>query len=308
MRITQSWVLESFRENFEKRWGTVKATKYNEPMVVFGCFHQVQVDAIMRQDALVVLVWVGSDSLYLRTGKYGVDYSKIIRASHVKHVAISRWISDDLSALDIPHIYLPITHVDFEQFKPTPLGDKVYCYCPNPRPELYGAAIIAAVQAKLPDIKFIITGSHVDTPHFMMQELYDQCFVGLRPTSHDGQPTTVAEMGLMGRRVIHNGLAPNCISWHDGGEWPLKYVDDIVKSIRLEQQYIGNTDADMSEQVRKFLDIGEDWLNTEFYGGHEMNDKFNRAYRRVKKLIEQKHKHDAAFRKIMNGQYWGQEK
>ncbi len=36
-----------------------------------------------------------------------------------------------------------------------------------------------------------------------------------------------------------------------------------------------------------------------------MKNRINKACRRVKKLIEQKHKRDAAFRKIMSGQYWG---
>ena len=275
MRIRQSWVLDSFKESFNKRWGMHDAINGSEPMVVFGCFHQNQVDFVARWEAPVVVVWVGSDSLYLRTGKYGVDYTPILKAPHVKHVAISKWIIDYLSACGIPHIYLPITHVDFGQFKPKPLGDKVYCYSPNSRPELYGAAIIRAVQGKLPDIEFIIRGSHTETPHFMMRELYDQCFIGLRPTSHDGQPTTVAELGMMGRKVIHNGLSPNCIPWRDGSEYPLKYVGDIVTTIRLHQKYIGDRDhferqKRLALQVRKFLDIGDAWLDTDFYKGTEI--------------------------------------
>jgi len=259
MRIEQALVLKSFEDSFHKRWRTHKVTKRNEPMIVFGCFHQKQVDIIADWKALVVVVWVGSDSMYLRNNTYGVDYTKILHAPHVRHVAISKWIIDDLSACGVPHIYLPITHVDFEQFKPTPLGDKVYSYMPKGREELYGTAFVEQVKAKIPDIKFIQRYSHVETPHSMMKELYDQCFIGLRPTAHDGQPTTVAEMGLMGRRVIHNGLAPNCILWHS--------VDGIIEIIRQEQKRAvqHNTDIELAKQVREFLDIGDSWLNIEFY-------------------------------------------
>jgi len=259
MRIKQSWVLESFKEGFNKRWGTHRVDNTKESMVVFGCFHQGQVDTIAKWQAPVVVVWVGSDSLYLRTGKYGVDYSKILHAPHVKHVAISKWIIDDLSACGVPHIYLPITHVDTEQFKPSPLGSRVYCYCPSTRPKLYGHKILDAVVERMPDISFIVTDSHERYKREAMPELYGKCFIGLRLTSHDGQPTTVAEMGCMGRRVIHNGLSPNCIPWRS--------VDDIVESIRREQPLVGFELAGLPDRVREFLDIGDDWLNTEFYGG-----------------------------------------
>ena len=263
-RIRQSWVLDSFKESFNKRWGTVSLiTSLQNPMVVFGCFHQNQVDKIAAWRAPVVVVWVGSDSMYLRSGKYGVDYSKILHASHVKHVAISKWIIDDLSACGVPHIYLPITHADSKMFEPVALGNYVYYYCPENRPELYGRKILDAVKERLPDIRFLIAHSHKDIPHERMPDVYSRCFIGLRLTSHDGQPTTVAEMGMMGQKVIHNGLAPNCIPWQG--------VDDIVESIKREQEakhtVLRVSQIELALQVRKFLDIGEDWLDTEFYGG-----------------------------------------
>ena len=270
MRITQSWVLDSFKESFNKRWGTHSNYLVNtKPIVVFGCFHQNQVDVIARHAAPVVVVWIGSDSMYLRTGQFGVDYSKILNAPHIKHIAISKWIIDDLSACGVPHIYLPITHVDFEQFKPVPLGNSVYCYCPKTRPELYGRKILNAVRKRMLDVEFVVTNKHTNYGHKFMPEVYADCFCGLRLTSHDVQPTTVAEMGLMGRRVIHNGLAPNCIPWRG--------VDDIVESIRREQERMVNitvsncaiNTVDLSKRVQKFLDIGDAWLNTEYYKGTE---------------------------------------
>lgn len=258
-RIRQSWVLTSFMDSFNKRWGTHPATNIKEPLVVFGCFHQEQVDLIAKWQAPVVVVWVGSDSMYLRTGKYGVDYTPILHAPHVKHVAISKWIIDDLSACGVPHIYLPITHVDFKQFKPVSLGDHVYYYGPPQRSKLYGREILYAVREKLPDVKFYVANSHEDWKHENMPEVYKNSFVGLRPTSHDGQSTTVAEMGLMGRKTIHNGMLPSAVAWDS--------VDDIVESIRNEQKKVGTTDFGLAKRVREFLDIDENWLHTEFYGG-----------------------------------------
>ena len=111
----------------------------------------------------------------------------------------------------------------------------------------------------MPDVDFIIAKDHKHFQADYMPEIYKDCSIGLRFTSHDGQSTTVAEMGLMGRRVIHNGLAPNCIPWRS--------VDNIVNTIKHEQKRIGIIDRELSQQVREFLDIGEDWLETEFYGG-----------------------------------------
>ena len=93
-------------------------------------------------------------------------------------------------------------------------------------------------------------------------ELYKKCFIGLRFTSHDGLSNTVCEMGAMGRKMINNGDTPNCIPYD------LNNIDKIVDDINQEYE---RSRGDLfrasviSNQVNEFLNIGDDFLNTEFY-------------------------------------------
>ena len=264
MRIKECIVLSQFQAAVTKRYGLKCPIKHDVPTVVFGLFHQHQVDAIARRKSLTVIVWIGSDTLYMRQKKHlqnkvYADYSKILHAPHVKHVVISKDGIDDLSACGVPHIYLPVTCVDEEKFLPTPLGKKIYCYCPKQRPKLYGRAIIDEVKKRLPEFEFI-ESDHCDKfSAEQMPEIYRECFLGLRPTIHDGEPTTVAELGLMGRKTVHNGESPAAIHW--------KGVNDIVASIQAgyQKSWGAKPDFALARHVKEFHDIGEDWLDTNFY-------------------------------------------
>ena len=71
-------------------------------------------------------------------------------------------------------------------------------------------------------------------------------------TQHDGVPTTGYELGLMGRRIIHNGNQPNCLNY--------KNVDDIVKHINNEYEHRNEDNSMIANKMRKFLDVGDFWL------------------------------------------------
>lgn len=256
MRIRQSICLKNFEANFRKKYGLISYSKFDEPLIIFGLFHQPLINHIAKRKAMTIIVWIGSDAMYMRQGKL-LNYTSILRLPNIKHIAISKWIVEDLSAKGVPHIFIPITHVPENNFQPTPLGNKVYFYGNSKRPTLYGQDILEEVKKKLPDYKFIETTDYYDRPYSEMEKIYNDCFIGLRPTRHDGQPTTVIELGYMGRRCIHNGNAPNAIHWEN--------VDDIVESIKKETVKIGTIDYKLAEQVRKYTSIGDNWLNTEFY-------------------------------------------
>ena len=66
-------------------------------------------------------------------------------------------------------------------------------------------------------------------------------------------------MGLMGRRSFYNGDIPGSIKWNRND------IDSILENIEKESKKIGTTDFDYANEVKKFIDVGEKWLYTEFW-------------------------------------------
>ena len=85
-----------------------------------------------------------------------------------------------------------------------------------------------------------------------LEKIYESCFIGLRLTKHDGLPNTVLEMGLMGRKCLHNGNTPNSLNYES--------VDDIIKHIDAEYSKRHENSENVVDDVYDFLNIGEEWL------------------------------------------------
>jgi hypothetical protein len=138
------------------------------------------------------------------------------------------------------------------------LGDEIYAYVPDSAREFYGGDIIDKI-AKKCRYKINVIRSSSQLSKEELKNTYKRCFCGLRLTPHDGIANTVMELGLMGRMCIYNGEVPNAIKWVDGD------IDGIVDNINKESCRIGCTNDDLSQKMKKFLDVGSDWLSTSFY-------------------------------------------
>jgi len=257
MRITQANVTAKFfRDSFMAKFGMTQYVSRKHPVIFFGCYRK-NFDAVFRHRALCVIIWAGSDSLNLLREPAIVDAFK--RKRNIKHISISNFISSDLARVGLPYIYLPIVPFDNSSFKPVPLGTKVYVYSAHLKPELYGASLVKKVISNFPGIDFITL--HAQPPASVSRDkihtIYAQCACALRLTEHDGLSNTVIEMGLMGRRCIWNGIAPNSIPW--------KNIIDICYKLENELKRPKTIDLALAEKVRKFIDIDTKFLNTEFY-------------------------------------------
>jgi hypothetical protein len=61
-------------------------------------------------------------------------------------------------------------------------------------------------------------------------------------------------MGLRGLKVVTNVFdLPNCIPWDS--------IDDVVKAIEDETQFIGHQSVNLAEKVWRDLDHKHEWLN-----------------------------------------------
>lgn len=257
-RISRS--LTFFGERFLNKYNFERYYDFLKPAFFFGCYGMYAKDcqSIINHRSLAVVIYGGSDAMNLKTRPDVVKALK--RSSHVKHIAISKFVSDDLAALGIAHIRLPICPTVFDDYKTCPLGNSVYVYSSHANPTLYNERMAKMVE-KLMDYEFPFIYGYSQPPgHFTKEQLmdiYKNTFIGLRLTDHDGLPNTMIELGLMGRRVIWNGSSPNAI--------PFKNSKDIVRTIRKEAEKIGTINNYLNFEMRSFLDIGSFWKDSEYY-------------------------------------------
>jgi len=252
-----------FKEGIRAKYGL---TDYEEtpdryaPLLMVGCYNFRQiglVETIVLTSPLVVILWCGSDAESFIKQENQFWFDRWRENPQIKHIAASHWIADDLDKIGFKYVKLPITLHDYKDIKPAPLGDSVYMYKPGSK--LYNGGIYQEIKEVLP--YNIIEAVPTSYSREEMMEVYKNCFIGLRFTEHDGLSETVCEMGLMGRMVIHNGDTPNCIHYDK------ENIDEIINAIHFEWKHAAmyNKTQELAKQMQGYLNIGEDFLNTDYY-------------------------------------------
>lgn len=235
-----------------------------QPCIFYGMYEDEQYNLLFQHRSLAVIVWTGGD-IDIRRVKTKYRVMRLRELGHVRHMAISRFIANDLTKLKMPYQRLPFMGIDFNIFQPTAKGPCVYIYSTPGNESTYGKALYEEVVKRMPDLQFLMYCHHKSPmlhrhPHFQtcqtpseLAGVYARCFVGLRLTEHDGLAATVIELGCMGIKCLHNGDSPSSLNYGS--------VDDIVRLIRQEQQTVGTTDLQLAQRVRQYVDIGHDWLH-----------------------------------------------
>lgn len=252
MSKSQRKVFNGFMKKF-----SLKSYKDScSPAVFYSCWG---IRNLVKHRSLAIVVWRGTD--IVKT-KHKLNYIKNMK--NVYHVAISSFIMKDLDEAGIPYKFIPLTGADMSIFKPEPLGDEIYTYIPN----LYNSKssgkykfrynynLVKKIKKKC-KFKINIATERDQYTRKQMVGIYKRCFCGLRLTNHDGLPNQVIEMGLMGRRNFYNGNIPGSIKWDNS--------DVIVENIEKEFKNTGKTNIALSQQIKKFIDIGDNWLSTAFW-------------------------------------------
>lgn len=268
MRITQARVsraISTFEPTFKAKFGLADYTNPRRPAIFFGCYHGNREDtqAVATHRGLAVFVWGGTDAKQAScptSGSSRQDYACVMANQNVRHVAISKSIVEDLRQLGVAFWFVPICPTDVSRFSCQPVGDAVYFYGSHNHPSRYGQHIFDEVRRKLgKEIRFIEGYSRPPNHRkaSQMPAVYRSSLMGLRLTGHDGLSNTVIELGLMGRRCVWNGWAPNAIPWEN--------ADDVVETIREEKARAGRRYPKLARQVRQYVEIPDDWLHTEFY-------------------------------------------
>jgi hypothetical protein len=244
-------ILKRFGERFVTRWNLQAYSNPQAPAVFYGLYPHLSRKTLAAHRGLAIIVWGGSDFLYATTELLELLQSK----KNIRHIAPSPWIANDLRLAGIPFKYLPVCCCNLDSFDTSPLGTAVYFYSPPvASADVYGSEMVKRIRKKIPTVPFLFAWNRGrgSVPHDRVKELYKQCFIGLRLTRHDGLSTTVAELGLAGRRCVWNGDSPNAIPWAT--------TDDVITAIVKEREKIGQVREDIAKKVYQWLDVGNDWL------------------------------------------------
>ena len=223
-----------------------------KPTFFYGLYRK-DIELMEKHKSLLVLIWRGSD--IFQPGH--LDSVKKTK-TNVKHVAISSFICKDLDEVGIKYTYLPLVGRPVFDIKPKPLGSEIYIYLPKTRHDFFNADIVKQIKKKCKYKINIATNIN----HYSRKELlkvYERCFCGLRLSNHDGLPNQVIEMGLMGRRCIHNGELPGSIKWDKNN------VDEIVDNINNEAKNIVNINKCLYKDMKKFIYVGKEWLYLDYW-------------------------------------------
>jgi hypothetical protein len=256
MRIKQCWLATPLKHSgrfvyFRKINKLKKYHSRRQPVVFYGLYTTVDLSILKKHRSTVIVVWGGSDVLRNKNVKAAVK-------KNVKHVAISSFISDDLTKMGIEHKTIPLIASPVKPFKISPLGNEIYTYIPSSSRKFYGNHIVKQIKKKC-KFKINVISSSSKYNRKQLAKIYSRCFCGLRLTPHDGVANTVIEMGLMGRKCIYNGKVPNAISWSEND------IDGIVENIYKESLKIGTVNLKLRQEMEKYLDVGREWLDTKYW-------------------------------------------
>ena len=242
--------LESFEPRFVTLYGLEPYTDADAPLVIFGMYRAADLMIYRLHRGPVTVVWCGSDAKDITDQQV-----KILQQRPCDHVATSAHISESLLSKGIDHRVINMSAA-VRKADPVPRGECIYFYGAAPGTEaeqhdIYGESLLPEIE-KRTGLKVLRTWPGLYTPE-ELKDIYARCFIGLRLTRHDGLPTTVAELGLMGRKSIFNGNCPHAISWTG--------IDDICESILKEyKNRKKNGTKNIALDWLEFIDIGNGWI------------------------------------------------
>lgn len=229
--------------DFRKRYDLTDYTDSLKPLIMFGMYRYEDFEVLvnhMNRD--ITLVWQGMDARELP-----INWLLLLRRKNIRHIAISHWISESLTAYGIESELLPVS-ATIDNLYPVTRGNNIYLYYSDDSPSsvaYYGADMIPEIEHRT-GLK-VLTAKHGEYGREGLMNIYRECFINLRLTTYDGCPNTNLETGLMGRRSIFNGHIPHSIPWQS--------IDDICASIMAEYETRHADNGHISTDISNFLKI-----------------------------------------------------
>jgi hypothetical protein len=212
-----------------------------EPVLIFGLYNFEDYKFALNHKAYKVIIWCGSDALKIRPEIVNIK---------ARHISISKQVQNTLKSFNLQSELIPICPVIIDNLPVKKRGNAIHFYCGDDAKQ-YGGDFLDEIK-KRTGLSIIKTSYNLFSKKDLVA-IYNQCFIGLRITEHDGIAVTVCEMGLMGRKMIHNGDHPNCLHY--------KNIDDVVRLIMQEFLNRDKNNEMIAREMRDYLNVGDKWLN-----------------------------------------------
>jgi len=260
-QIYISKTLDYFAPGLIKRWGFDSYHDPNKPAMFFGIYSDYDMEILKNHKSYKILYFGGNDFR-------DKQISLVQKLKDIVCVGYgSDWLEKGANYFNLPFDRTMINTRTYDEFKPSPLGDKIYVYRGRlgTRPEYFkwDEIIVPIIEEFGKDR--IIYAEDVDLIT-LRDEYYNKSFVYVKPNPRGGS-TAMYELGLMGRKTItqEHSRFSNAIDYTS--------IDDIIAKIRVEESKIGTIQTNVSEEVRQLTIQDDSWLHLNYYDWKKLNNR-----------------------------------
>jgi len=233
--------IKHFAEGFYQKWNVVPYYDINASAIFLGVYDDDDVSVINKHQGLKV-VW--------NTGQLRGCFMRIDPKNVVVINSDRQRIASLKERYRLKKTMFPIK--DFSDFKPVPMGDKIYCYLGAERMKReYGYDVIEKFKEISPFE--IIYGFLEHSVEYVRDNYYASCFINIKPSIYGGN-TSAIEMAYMGRYTIANIPSPFYLGYAE--------LDDMLAIVMNESKKIGTIPNPV---IGKFFDTGDEWMDDDFW-------------------------------------------
>jgi hypothetical protein len=253
------------------------------PSFFYGIARKEDIDAIINHKGKKYVIFSGGDIdilYHINKNNYQtklrLEYiKKLQELDEIYYIPRSSFMINDMKSLFFNYKYIPFVGTSFFNFVPKPLGKKIYHYTyADNQKYMYGWDIINKIKELKPEYDFLFLthpNSYKNNLEYCKEnnistcetneeivKKYQECFISLRLTSHDGIANSVLECGLLGINTIYNDT--KC-------SFTLSYnsIEDIINHIENEKKNIGSINYNLINKVKNHLNISNEIYNTDYY-------------------------------------------
>ncbi len=226
----------------------------NKPAFFYGFARLEDINMIINHKGKKYIIFSGGDiDLLFHINKNSLGTKNRLRylkelhnLDEIYYIPRSEFMINDMKLLNYKYTYYPFYGDAYSTYNIKPKGNKIYFYTyPDDQKYLYGHSIIKLIQKLKPEYEFLqlthpkASSNYKDycdnnnitscNSNDELVQKYQQCFLGLRLTNHDGIANSVLELGSLGIKTIYNdSKCPAALTYNS--------IDDIINHIENEKK------------------------------------------------------------------------